>query len=58
MKDNWGDSIEVATEVGDDVVAVNFRVYGRNADMELSPRKARKFAKKLKRAAREAEGRQ
>ena len=58
MKDNWGDEITVSAEERDSAVYVKFEVYGRVADMDLSPKKARKFAKRLKRAADAVEGRQ
>ena len=54
LRDVWGDVIEVQTEreVGNVYVVFSHR------DMSLTPKKARKFAKMLKRAAKRAEGQQ
>lgn len=48
MKDNFGDKIEVTSDMGETVV--RFTIDGKTTGMYLSPKKARKLIRKLQRA--------
>jgi hypothetical protein len=59
MKDGFGDEIVVSTghPTLSDGVYVSFESGPKYIDMALTPKKARKLAKKLKRAAKAVEAR-
>lgn len=56
MKDNYGDKIDVQVHGETENVYLGVRAYASYADASLSPAKARKLAKKLRRAADEVDG--
>lgn len=56
MKDNYGDKIDVQTHDESENVYLGVRAGASYADASLTPAKARKLAKKLRRAADEVDG--
>lgn len=53
MKDKWGDRIDVEAVTGS--VSVSFEKGKDFIDMELTPKDARRLARKIKRAAKKVE---